>query len=87
MIAPKEASGMFRFIGRILIAIAAGLLLYSGITGIINGVHTIQNAGGWDAFFNSGNFLVDMFGLIIAIGGSRIGDLTHQPKTQGQELR
>jgi len=66
MIVPKGASGMLRFIGRILIAIAAGLLLYSGITGIINGVHTIQKAGGWDAFFDSRNFLADMFVLIIS---------------------
>lgn len=57
---------MFRFIGRILLAIAAGLLLYSSITGIISGVHAIHNAGGWEAFFNSGNFLADMFGLIIS---------------------
>ena len=55
---------MFRLFGRILLAIAAGLLLYSGITGIINGVHAIQNAGGWNGFFDSADFWAEMFGLV-----------------------
>ncbi len=41
---------MFRLLGRVLLAIAAGMLIYTGVTGIMNAVNAINALGGWTAF-------------------------------------
>ena len=58
---------MFRLLGRILLAIAAGLLIYNGINGIINGLNAINAVGGWGAVTAEGYWNnVAIFGVGIA---------------------
>ena len=60
---------MFRLIGRILLGIAAGLLLYAGITGLINSIQDINNNGGWGAVFQ-GQYWSNL--IVLAIAGLEI---------------
>ena len=57
---------MIRFIGRILLAIAAGLLIYSGVVGIVNSLNAINAMGGWTAIGNQ-NFVPTVTAFVIAI--------------------
>ena len=52
-----------RLLGRIFLAIAAGLLIYSGITGIIGALNGIKAWGGWGAVTADG-----YWGHIISLG-------------------
>ena len=55
-----------RLIGRILLGIAAGLLLYSGITGIVGGINAINGLGGWGAVTDP-NYWPNVFGFGFSI--------------------
>lgn len=57
---------MLGVIGRILLAIAAGLLIYNGVIGIVNNLNAINAMGGWAAVADP-NFVptVVAFGLAI----------------------
>ncbi len=69
---------MFRLLGRILLAIAAGLLLYSGITGIINAVNAVNALGGWGAVTAEG-----YWGNIIALAIAGVNILLALPALIG----
>lgn len=64
---------MFRLLGRILLAIAAGLLLYNGINGLINSLNAINAAGGWGAVTAEGfgsnvaSFAIAILDIILAL--------------------
>ncbi len=57
---------MMRLIGRVLLAVAAALLIYSGIMGIISGNETIQALGGWGSF-NKDGYWQAVLGVVGAI--------------------
>lgn len=64
---------MFSVLGRILLAIACGLLLYSGITGVINGNNAIAAVGGWGAVTAEGywqavfSFCFALLNIVLAL--------------------
>ncbi len=61
---------MLRLLGRILLAIAAGLLIYTGVTGIMAAVKTIEGLGGWGQMTKDGYW--PAIGSLIVGGGNII---------------